>query len=266
MRAGVVVDACLSVVWPPAVAVTDAKPTEDRDALFAAWLEGLDALAGAATQVWLVEDVHWAGGDVLAFLEFAATQPRSTQEGRRTGRLIIATARPSLLETSPDWATDDPDKARHTLHLPALEPTDAGALVHALVGNALPAELVERIVERSDGNCLFIEELLRTWVSVGTLVNDSGSWRLTVPMEEIPLPQSVQSIYAAQLDDLPPDARRLARRASVAGRRFPVRALAPLGAEADTGLKPLQRRELVVGPADRTAVGRGLRLSPRPVA
>jgi hypothetical protein len=58
----------------------------------------------------------------------------------------------------------------------------------------------------------------------------------------------VQSIYAAQLDDLPPDARRLARRASVAGRRFPVRALAPLGAEAETGLQSLQSRQLVVGP------------------
>ena len=246
MRAGVVIEGCLSVVWPSAVPSDSAKPTEDRDALFAAWLEGLDALAAGATQTWLVEDVHWAGGDVLAFLEFAATHARPDS---RPGRLIVATARPSLLETNPDWAADDPDTGKHTLHLPALEPTDARALVNALVGSALPSHLVDRIVERSDGNCLFIEELLRTWVSVGTLTSDpDGRWRLAVPPEEIPLPQSVQSIYAAQLDDLPPDARRLARRASVAGRRFPVRALAPLGVEAETGLQPLQRRELVVGP------------------
>src|SRR3954454_15528182 len=34
--------------------------TDDRDALFAAWLDGLDVLAAGATQLWLVEDVHWA--------------------------------------------------------------------------------------------------------------------------------------------------------------------------------------------------------------
>ena len=129
----------------------------------------------------------------------------------------------------------------------------------ALVGDALPPELVDRIVERSDGNPLFIEELLRTWVSVGTLVRDgSGAdagWRLTVAAAEISLPASVQSIYAAQLDDLPPDARTLARRASVAGRRFPVGALEPLGAAAEAGLGPLQRRELVVGPTSEPIVG-----------
>ncbi len=251
MRARVVADACLSVVWPEASGGEAGTPNEERDTLFAAWLEGLDALSGDATQVWLVEDVHWAGGDVLAFLDFAATGAPATARG---GRLIVATARPSLLESNPEWAAEDPAAGRHTLQLGPLERTDAHALVTALVGEALPDDLVKRIAERSDGNCLFIEELLRTWVSVGTLApggnadGEQGQWRLTVATEEIPLPASVQSIYAAQLDDLPPAARRLARRASVAGRRFPVGALEPLGAEARGGLEPLRRRELLVGP------------------
>ena len=116
------------------------------------------------------------------------------------------------------------------------------------------AELVERIADRSDGNCLFIEELLRTWVSVGTLVREGSRWRLAVAADEISLPASVQSIYAAQLDDLPPDARRVARRASVAGRRFPVRALEPLDA-ADAGLEPLRRRDLLSGPLAEPLLG-----------
>ncbi len=69
-------------------------------------------------------------------------------------------------------------------------------------------------------------------MSVGSIVRDDAGagWRLAVDADDVTLPQSVQSIYAAQLDDLPPDARRLARRASVAGRRFPIGALEPLGA------------------------------------
>ena len=260
MRAEVVAEACLSVAWPSAAATVtrdarpagDARPADDRDALFAAWLEGLDALASGAPQVWLVEDAHWAGGDVLAFIERASRPDASAK-----GRLVVATTRPSLLETHAAWITDEPDSGRHLLQLSTLASTDAHELVAALVGDALPHDLVDRIVERSDGNCLFIEELLRTWVSVGSLVRDdaSGKWRLAVAADEIALPQSVQSIYAAQLDDLPPDARLLARRASVAGRRFPVGALAPLGAPGEAGLQPLRRRELVVGPQQEPLFG-----------
>ena len=255
-RAELVAGECAALVWPRPEDGADRQPTDDRDALFATWLDGLDALAGAETQLWLVEDVHWAGGDALAFLDLAAWRPASR------GRLVIATARPSLLEVRPQWAEEDAVAGLHVLRLATLEATSARELVTALVGRALPDTLVDRIVERSDGNCLFIEELLRTWVSVGTLVrthgtdggHDGPAWRLAVPAEAIPLPQSVQAIYAAQLDDLPPDARRLARRASVAGRRFALRALEPLGVAAD-GLAPLQRRELVVGPISEPLLG-----------
>ena len=251
MRAEVVQSACLSVAWPGAAPTGDARPADDRDALFTAWLEGLDALADGRPQVWLIEDVHWAGGDVLTFLDRA-----TDADAKAHGRLILSTTRPSLLETNVDWAADQPDAGRHVLQLPTLASTDARALITALVGDALPDELVQRIAERSDGNCLFIEELLRTWVSVGSLTRaDSGAWRMTVAADEIALPQSVQAIYAAQLDDLPADARRLARRASVAGRRFPLGALEPLGAAGAEGLRPLQARELVVGPQQEPLFG-----------
>ena len=65
-----------------------------------------------------------------------------------------------------------------------------------------------------------------------------------------------RQIYAAQLDDLPPDARDVARRASVAGRRFQVGALPSLGT-TDKGLEPLRRRELVTGPINETLLGDG---------
>ena len=96
---------------------------------------------------------------------------------------------------------------------------------------------------------------MRTWVNVGALVaEDDGTWLLAMTAEDIPLPHSVQAIYAAQLDDLPADARRVARRASVAGRRFPVNALGPLDAAAG-GIDPLLRRDLVSGPLIEPLLG-----------
>ncbi len=60
-----------------------------------AWREGPGA--------WVIEDVHWAGGDLLAFLAHAGRAPSAA------GRLIVATARRSLLERAPEWCAPAAD-------------------------------------------------------------------------------------------------------------------------------------------------------------
>jgi hypothetical protein len=69
------------------------------------------------------------------------------------------------------------------------------------------------------------------------------------------LPQTVQAIYAAQLDDLPADARLLARRGSVAGRRVPTAALDALDVGTTAGLDGLRRRALLTGPMQDAVTG-----------
>jgi class 3 adenylate cyclase len=225
------------------VGAAPASPENaDREARFAAWIEALDALAGPGPVIWAIEDIHWASGDVLAFLSAAAQAPT------RHGRLIVATARPSVAVHT--------DASLERLELQPLQAADAGRLVAALVGEALPPDLVLAIEERSDGNPLFIEELLRSWVAVGTLESEDGGWRLTRPPGAVFLPSTVQAIYAGQLDDLPPPIRDVARRASVAGRRFPADALAALGVEApDIGVEGLLARALVSGPIADAVTG-----------
>lgn len=232
-RAEVVRDALAAVIAP---VEAPASLWEERERLFAAWLEGLDALGGPHDSVWLVEDLHWASGDFLAFLDVAG------RTARAYGRLVIGTSRPTLLEASAEWCD-----AAEVLHLNPLPETETAALVRALVADALPAELVERIAESSGGNALFVEELLRTWVSTGALAQaPDGSWAFVAEAQDVTLPPTVQAIYAGQLDDLPPQARAAARKASVAGRRFPLAALEPL--EVDhyaEAVVTLERRALV---------------------
>jgi class 3 adenylate cyclase/tetratricopeptide (TPR) repeat protein len=246
-RAGVVATEVGRLLDPAgATAGSSGDMAAEREVRFDAWLTALDALvAGRAT--WLVEDVHWAGGDLLAFVDHAGHATHATHGER----LIVATARPSLLETAPEWCA-----GAERLDLAPLPATDAAQLVTALIGDALPPELVAAVVERADGTPLFIEELLRTWASVGTLVRDGTAWRLAVQPESVVLPQTVQAIYAAQLDDLPPDARSVARRGAVAGRRVPVNALSALDlADGQAGLEALHRRAFVDGPLDDPVTG-----------
>ena len=259
-RVAVVARELLDVIVPRSASVAAEALASDRSGLFAAWLDGIDALAAGRTQVWLVEDLHWAGPDVVAFLDEATARPSVA------GRLVVGTARLSFVDAQPGWAADAASSDRRVLELSTLPATDAVELVRELVGNALPDRLVLRIAERSDGNCLFIEELLRTWVGTSTLVpvsaetSPDGSvhpgWRLSIPADEIPLPRTVQAIYAAQLDDLPSDARQAARRGAVAGRRFPINALYVLGVPAPgDAVEELKRRALVGGPYPDVVTG-----------
>ncbi|MDQ1615800.1 MAG: hypothetical protein QOJ60_1739, partial [Actinomycetota bacterium] len=225
-------------------AVVGADLGTEREQRFAAWLEALDILSGGPS-TWLVEDVHWAGRDLLAFLEYAGRTPSPT------GRLVVTTARPGLLETELAWC-----EGAHRLDLPHLPPAAASDLVRALVGDALPDDLLDQVVEHSDGTPLFIEELLRAWANVGILEHDESGWQLTFRPDAVHLPPTVQAIYAAQLDDLPPDARLVARRGSVAGRRIPLGALSALHLlESRTGVDALRRRAFLGGPLDDNVVG-----------
>lgn len=218
---------------PPGAGVADVA--EERDRRFAAWTEALDALTGEVARAWIVEDVHWAGADLLAFLAHAAAHAPT---------VVYTSARPAILDGAPTWVADG-----DVLQLAPLPAADAGALVHALIGDALPDSVTSAIAERSDGNPLFIEELIRTWVSVGTLVRARDGWVLAVEPDAVALPPTVQAIYAAQLDDLPADARLVARRASVIGRRFAEAALDPLELEhRSEGIEGLRHRAFIDGP------------------
>ena len=73
---------------------------------FAAWMTALDALGGGSP-VWLIEDVHWAGGDLLAFLDVRGAR-------RRAGRLIVATARPACSRARPTGRAERASTSRRS--------------------------------------------------------------------------------------------------------------------------------------------------------
>ncbi|CAN5746793.1 hypothetical protein BH23CHL7_BH23CHL7_16890 [soil metagenome] len=243
----------------PETPALGAGLSDERSARFRSWVSLLDALSQGRPVLWLLEDLHWASRDLLAFVEYAGS---ARSPG---GRLLLATARPSVAEMMTPAATlfeGAPDGATprlKTLELPPLAAADTISLVSALVGDALPPDLVATLAERSDGNPLYVEELLRSWVSLGVLVDESDGWRLTAAPQALALPQTVQQVYAAQLDDLPAAARTLVRRGSVAGRVVPRRGLTSLEAPADEAtLEIVGRRALMAATTPDPVVGPAL--------
>src|SRR5262249_48393053 len=76
-----------------------------------------------------------------------------------------------------------------------------GPLVTRLLGAARSvASLVERIVERSEGNPFFVEEVIRAMAASGQLKGEEGDYRTVGGVDEVVLPATVQAVIDARID------------------------------------------------------------------
>src|SRR5829696_4084082 len=232
----------LGIADPDAV-----KP--ERAELFAAWRRFVEAIAAARPLVLVVEDLHWADAAMLEFLRHLVER----SEGLPL--LIVATARPELLERSPAWVEAGP--AVTLLRLEALSDLDTALLVAALVGRSvLPVGVQALLLERAGGNPLYAEEFARLLADQGLVPGNQVEGRVenqaenrvtTVP--DIPVPETVQGLIAARLDTLAPEVRAMVQDAAVVGRVFWPGAVAAMNGSGPDGVRDglaeLERKQLV---------------------
>src|SRR5439155_801299 len=109
------------------------------------------------------------------------------------------------------------------LRIDPLPPESADELLAALLGaDAALGPLKQLLVERTEANPLFLEESVRALVETGALVGERGAYRLTRPVEQLKIPATVQTILAARIDRLAPEAKRLLQAAAVIGKDVPM--------------------------------------------
>ncbi len=217
----------------PLVGLTVATAPPMQEEAFTAWRRFLETIARRRPTVLIVEDLHWAGAAMLAFLEHLADRAAGLP------LLLVTTARPELAERHPGWLT----RSRHAtvVSLDALpEPAMA-----ALVGGTLrgsPPDLVAAVVARAEGSPLYAEQL-------AAVVRDRHAPLDGGALDEALVPPGLEGLLAARLDALPAEARSAALDAAVVGRVFWAGAVAALGGRNADALAPafdvLVRRELV---------------------
>ena len=157
-------------------------------------------------QVW--EDLHWADPSTLELLALEIDQAPTAPI------LNVLTFRPDF---TPPW----PQRSHLTpLTLNRLERPEVEVLIgqHA-GGKALPEEVVEHIVGRTDGVPLYVEELTKAILEAEFLREHDGVYRLTGPMSDITIPATLQDSLMARLDRLP-NIREVAQLGAVLGREF----------------------------------------------
>jgi predicted ATPase len=175
----------------------------------------LTALAEEAPVLVLMEDLHWSDDLSLALIDEAANALASGPV------LIVATARPVLLEHHPHWGEGIANHRR--IWLEPMSKRETAQLVAEILQRAdeVPAELVELVVSSAEGNPFYVEELLKWFVEQGVIRTEGARWHVANDaVSSARVPPTLKGVLQARLDSLPPEERALAQRASVVGRVF----------------------------------------------
>ncbi len=203
----------------------------------------LGAFAAAAPVVLALDDLHWAEPLLLDLTEHLV------QWSTDSPLLVLVAARPELREERSSLATPGPLVSE----VVTLAGLDAGAATrlaaNAIGAEELPAAVAGRVLAASEGNPLFVGELVRMLVHDGALVREGDHWTLGVELASLEMPPTIQALLAARIEKLRPEERTVLERAAVVGRQFSraaVKELLPREApDLDRQLEALRRSELV---------------------
>ena len=223
--------------------VGTASPRSTEDAFFGV-RRLVEVLGSNRPLVLVIDDIQWAEPLFLDLLEHLAEWSKAAPV------LIVGLARPELREIRAALA----ESGRRVALVVSLEGLDAAATellaAELLGGAALPAELTAKLPSSTDGNPLFVRELIRMLVDDGVIAQRNDRWELAVDLDAVEVPPTIQSLLATRVERLPAAERRVLEQASVIGPEFPLGALAELMAdmsrsELELVLERLRRKEQV---------------------
>jgi predicted ATPase/class 3 adenylate cyclase len=213
----------LSLSYEGRYGLLEQTPQQIKERLLAALITQLVMLAEQRPVLFLFEDAHWIDPTSLELLERAV--------GRLQGSRVLL-----IITHRPEWL---PPFIGHnhvtSLQLNRLGKAQGAQIVRAIAGSHVPDDVVERIVIRTDGVPLYIEELTKTLVEGG------------LDIAEADIPATLQASLLARLDRLGPEAKEIAQIGAAIGRQFPLPLLAAVADRTDleASLDRLTQSELV---------------------
>jgi len=212
--------------------IAESPPATDE--MFWAIRKTFEALARQRPLVLVLDDIHWGEPTFLDLVEHIADWTRDAPI------LLIAMARPELLEKRPTWSGGK--RWVTTMQLEPLSEVESEELVASLLGRTdLPVEFRAHISHAAEGNPLFVEELLGKLIDDGFLVHTGDVWASHGDLGQLALPPTIQALLAARLDGLGIEERTVIERASVEGKVFHRGAVTELAPEL---MRPQVRERL----------------------
>jgi class 3 adenylate cyclase/predicted ATPase len=195
-------------------------PQKFKDETLRTLVDTTEAIARRQPTVMLFEDAQWADPTTLELLDLLIHRVHNVP------LLVVITHRPEFL---PRWS--------HHGHVAALGLTklmraQSSALVSRVIaGKALPANLLEQILEKTDGVPLFVEELTKSILESGALRDAGDRWDYAAPAAALAIPATLRDSLMARLDRFAP-VREVAQIGAAIGREFSYALLAAVAPQA----------------------------------
>ncbi len=205
-----------------AVAMT---PQKFKDETLRALVDTTEAIARRQPTVMLFEDAHWADPTTLEVMDLLIHRVRNVP------LLVVITYRP---EFSSRWS--------HYGHVTALTPArltrpQSSAMVSRLAnGKALPADLLDQILDKTDGVPLFVEELTRSILKSADLRDAGDRWEYAGHKSTLAIPLTLRNSLMARLDRFAP-VKEIAQMGAAIGREFSWELIAAVAPHAKPELE-----------------------------
>jgi hypothetical protein len=189
--------------------------------------EALEVLTADRMLVLVLEDLQWSDPSTVEALAYLAQRPAPAR------LLVLGTYRPVevLLQGHPLRGIVQELYGRGQaveLRLEFLSATDVAAYVARRLGGPVAAPLTAFIHQRTDGNALFMVNIIEHLVQQGAVVRRAGQWTLREEAEAqvASLPEGLRGLLLRRIEALPPTIRQVLEAASVVGETFAVAAVA----------------------------------------
>ncbi len=200
--------ALLSLPLPADYAPLTLSPEQQKQQTLHALLTILLRIAAQQPVLFVMEDLHWVDPSTLELLSLLVDQ------GPTARILALFTFRPDF---SPPW-TGRAHLTQVTLN--RLPRRQAAEMIRQVAhGKALPPEVVEQIVAKTDGVPLFVEELTKMVLESGLLQERDERYALTGPLPPLAIPATLHDSLMARLDRLAA-VKALAQLGATLGREF----------------------------------------------
>ncbi len=172
----------------------------------------------------IFEDLHWIDEETQALLNLLA-------DSIGTAKFLL------LVNYRPEYSHQWNSKTYYTqLRLDPLGMENAEEMLAGLLGTGEGlAPLKQVIIEKTEGNPFFIEEIVQQLFEEGALIRN-GEIRIARPLSTIRIPTTVQAILAARIDRLPSDEKDLLQTLAVLGREFALPLVRRVAGGADDDL------------------------------
>src|SRR6202140_2991707 len=175
----------------------------------------------------IFEDLHWIDAETQELLDLVVDSVASA-------RILM------LVNYRPEYHHEWGNRACYTqLRLHPLGGQSADEMLAALLGSDASLQSLKRlIIEKTQGNPFFMEEIVWALVEQGVLVRN-GATKLTKPLTEIRIPPTVHGILASRIDALPASEKGLLQTLAVIGKDFLLNLVRHLTGSLDDRLEPM---------------------------